>query len=121
MAPPAVSREGQRMGDRTMGVALLAVVMVGGLAAFRGGGVPAPPPATMPSVTPTPGTDITCDVDPRCLAASYFDANGAPSDAQRNQLWSERCCRFQFLVALVPDPVDSHAGWQFDSDVEAIE
>ena len=114
------------MPDRTVGVVLVAVVVVGGLAFLQSGGAPVAPAAVQRAAaqpTPPPQTEerISCDVDARCATASYFGTDAADSDAARRELWRRQCPDFQFLVALLPDPVDSHIGWLFDPFLEALE
>jgi hypothetical protein len=122
---PQTAARSRGARETVVGVFLLAFAAFGGFAILQTGGAPSPsaagPGAAASRGTPTPGQGISCETDARCVVASYLTADAPLSDTETRAIWDQRCCQFQYLIALVPDPVDAHVGWLFDPFVEAIQ
>jgi hypothetical protein len=101
---------------------VVALVTAGGLVYVQGGGVPTKSvpaakngAAASAAAAPSP-LPATCALDAPCVAAEHF-AGASEADP----IWRDRCRDMQFLVALVPDPVDTRVGWLFDPVVESVQ
>lgn len=78
-------------------------------------------PARAPDSAPDPGTTQATD-----LLSDFFGVvTAGQPEAQRvavlQQAAARSGVRVRFLMATVPDPIDSHAGWQFDTVLDAIQ
>lgn len=92
-------------------VALLGMLLSFAPAPQRAAG-PAPEPS--PSPSPTPPPDV--GTGRRLLEAFFSDGDAAEPDLRRA---AERY-ELRVVVATLPDPVDTHLDWLFDSNLDAL-
>ncbi len=115
------------MKDTNFTPMVLIVLAVTGLLYAQSGSGPSGPGAIRSAVaaalTPTPAAtaDVHCALDAKCVLASHLSSSVPRLDTETEELWANHCGNLQYLIALVPDPVDAHVGWLFDPIVDVIQ
>jgi hypothetical protein len=118
------------MKPENSGLLLLLFLLFGGAIYTQVGGGPAAKGADAPSKTQliAPGEAKNSELPPPCspevhrLIAEFFGLDPQASLSSDFFIAGKgKGYKLNFLIAAVPDPVDSHVGWRFDLFVDAIQ